>query len=255
MFFIFRLKNYVALTRVRVSQPRDKSTKILRCVFLEHLNLTIFLFIGRAIFFRLALFQRNSVVLTRGWILRPRGWCTKIVRYVSREHKIIRFFCTWAGRSIQIYPSLKNAFTPTRGCVYRPLSWSTKIMRRAFSEHLNCTISVCMGRAIFLNLCFHLRKILLLRRDDGFSGRGLGALKSCDAYSRSTKLVRLFCAWAGWFFKIHPSSSKNSFTPMRGCVFRPQGWSTKTLRCIFPEQVNRKIFLCIMRQIWKYLHF
>ena len=57
------------------------------------------------------------------------------------------------------------------------------------------------GPGDFSILIIHLRKILLLWREHVFSGRGVGALKSCDAYSRSTKIVRFFNAWAGRFLK------------------------------------------------------
>ena len=97
------------------------------------------------------------------------------------------------------------------------------------------------------------RIILLLQREDVFSGRGVEALKSCDAYSRSTQIVRFFCAWAGRFSKIYPSSSKKSFTPTRGCVFRPRSWSNKIMRRVFSEHRNRTIFLCMSRAIFSNL--
>ena len=84
------------------------------------------------------------------------------------------------------------------------------------------------GSGDFSKFMLHLRKILLLWREDRFSGRGVGALKSCDAYSRSTKIIRFFCAWAERFFKINPLSSKNSFTSTRGCVFQPRVGAPKS---------------------------
>ena len=126
-------------------------------------------------------------------------------------------------------------------------------------EHYNRTIPIpgapkdydfsVHGRGDFSKFIVHLRKILLRRREDVFSGRRVRALKSCDAYARSTKIVLFFCALAARFFEIYPSTSKNSFTRTRGCVYRSRGWSTKMLRYIFLEHLNLKIFLCIMRQI------
>ena len=49
-FFRFDVKNSVALTRGWVLRSQGKSTKMLRCVFVEHSNHTIFLCMGRTIF-------------------------------------------------------------------------------------------------------------------------------------------------------------------------------------------------------------
>ena len=192
---------------------------------------------GDNLFFRFD--DKNSVALTRGWVSRPQGKSTKILRCVfvfdaySLNHTI--FLCR--GRAIfQNLSFIFEKFFYAKDRMYFPAAelehWNpaTRILGGLksydFSVH---------GPGDFSKFIRRLRKILSIRREDAFSGCGVGALKPCDAYSRSTKIVRSFCAWAGRFFKIYPSFSKNSFTPTGGCVFRPRSWSTKITRRVFLE--------------------
>ena len=168
--------------------------------------------------------------------------------------KIVRFLCAWVERFFKIYPSSsKFFFTPTREFVFSAAELEHWIQSMRILGALKSYDSTVHGPSDFSKFIPYLRKFLLLRQEDVFSGHGVRALKSCDAYARCTKIVRYGSCD---FLKIYLLSSKNFFTPTRGCcIFRPRGWRTKMLQCIFLEHLNLKIFLCTMRQIWKYLHF
>ena len=164
-----------------------------------------------------------------------RGCRTKIVQYESMMHLIHTMFLCMGG-AILFFSFIAEKFYY---CDER-VSFAT-----AGLEHYNHTILISAalqyydfsvhGRGDFLKFILRLRKIPLRRWDGVFSSSGVGALKSCNAYSWNTKNCMIFLSMSRVIFCYSDLISKNFVAPRIGWLSRPRDTSTKFLRCVFLE--------------------